>query len=441
MCGGWCSSPPEFCRPVIARRLTPVQFWREVCQPVLTAGKQAACQQLIDYGRAILMQPAVGPPLGPHVGSTLPTILAADDLLVAQRLPEVQRDLPGLFARVAPAAAPPGQPDLAALIAEALVGVRNAAAVPLVAGEAQKTARDRWPVAYTTLLSLCDKEPDEVGDLPPVWAELANARKGEERRVLEMAVQARANERFGVGSAVDMVVPADLATKVKQLMFLGPEPKDLELGINVFSLPFLSSAQMAEAMMVAAEYDAMHGGSHASLEDIRKLGASGKVILPSTVSQATQTLKRHSLLVDVMLGTDHPLARRWQTFFATWERRAVMVETLCASPPNMPARLLFALHLREYQWWRQVVSTPAHNAGRVLVPTPDFEEVLDRLELEDFPVPEIPLRYLQRGKADGGIVGTPGESKLAASATGGGRGGKAGESRWQGKTKGQRNMC
>ena len=44
----------EFCRPVLARCLSPAHFWWEVCQPVLAAGKQVACQQLSDCGHAIL---------------------------------------------------------------------------------------------------------------------------------------------------------------------------------------------------------------------------------------------------------------------------------------------------------------------------------------------------------------------------------------------------
>ena len=141
-------------------------------------------------------------------------------------------------------------------------------------------------MAYVTLLRLCNQDEENLDDLPTVWRDLSRAKKGEERRILEMALQDRAQVCFGEGSAASVFVPADLATKVKQLALIAPDPSDLDLGINVFSLPFMSAAQMTEATIVAAQYDHLHGGAQVTLDDLRQLGGAGKVVLPLSLHQA-----------------------------------------------------------------------------------------------------------------------------------------------------------
>jgi hypothetical protein len=93
---------------------------------------------------------------------------------------------------------------------------------------------------------------------------------------------------------------------------------------------------MADAVAVAADYDALHGGAHGSLDDIHKLGTSRKLLLPTTMTHATQTIKCHMLLLDVMLGSDHPLAIHWQELFMAWECKVMFLETFCATL-DMPA--------------------------------------------------------------------------------------------------------
>ena len=227
--------PAEFCRPVFAQHLTPVQFWCSVCEPVIAAGKQVACRALLDYGRALLMLthgPAIRPGLVPAIESTYPTICALDEELVAMRMPSLFRDLPGLNHQGRADPNPERAEAIAARIAEAIVANRG----PPAAAPAPKTVRDRWPVACTTLLRLCNKADDKVDELPDIWADLSQARKGEERRIIEMALQARAHARFGGGAAANVLITADLSTKVKQLAFLAPEPNDLELGITIFAV-------------------------------------------------------------------------------------------------------------------------------------------------------------------------------------------------------------
>ncbi len=117
------------------------------------------------------------------------------------------------------------------------------------------------------------------------------------------------------------------------------------------------------------------------------------------MTQATQTIKRHMLLLDVMLGYNHPLAIRWQELFTAWERKVMFLETFCATP-DMPSRLLLARHLREYQWMKTAIATPDQADVLVIVPVPAFADVLDRLELDDFNVPLLPAHYTAARPAD-----------------------------------------
>ena len=97
---------------------------------------------------------------------------------------------------------------------------------------------------YSSLLHLCDREEeDEVKNVSPLWTDLSNDQKGEEHHILEMmALKYWAHTHFIIGVVVDICVTTDLATKVKQLAFIAPKPSDLlDLGINICSLPFMSS--------------------------------------------------------------------------------------------------------------------------------------------------------------------------------------------------------
>lgn len=174
-----------FCHPVFGYKLTSVQILSEVCEPVLTSGLGVACQPRLDYGRAMLMG---------AIQSTSPGIVATDDILVAQHLPEIIRNLPGLQQ------AGPG-PDVAVLtttIATAIARVRFPNAAPMQPSKRRKTVMEHWSHDTTTLWHLCGVELD---DLPLLWTELANAKRGEEHHAVEMVIHAHALECFRLGSA------------------------------------------------------------------------------------------------------------------------------------------------------------------------------------------------------------------------------------------------
>jgi hypothetical protein len=133
------------------------------------------------------------------------------------------------------------------------------------------------------------------------------------------------------------------------------------------------------------------------------------------------------ILWAVILGDDHPFTLAYGSFLQSYSAREYSYQTrlkaLDTSAP-LPALLLRYVQLRMVTYWRKAVNY------RSLPPPPNFEEVLDKLEMHDRNwIPQLPYKYwkpLVKPIPDGSLSGSTTVSGLTAASTSRGSGGGGG---------------
>jgi len=103
-------------------------------------------------------------------------------------------------------------------------------------------------------------------DLPPIYGELANTKKGKVRLAIQTAVEdALATLKY----VEDFPVSTSLATKLQELKWHSPLTENLSTGVNIFCLGSLEEESMEKQRQLNQHADALYGGDAApSLLDI-----------------------------------------------------------------------------------------------------------------------------------------------------------------------------
>ena len=304
--------PSKYLPIVLDHGITAKQAWLRIRGSMVTQGDAAACQPFIDWLRmALTSNNAVG------VRSRLamehpsvPSITAPEDAVTFTnyRWSFINRDLPNL--RTTPVTAEAHQIAL---------GLNMLVTEQRLQRQADETRRDRERTKTPTeffspgirkLMRWC-QVLDET-DLPPIYAQLASAKKGTHRLTLQQAI-ADTCENANL-SHLDIQISTGLAKRIVDLDWASSLTDDLSIGLHPFAIGYVTEEeakvqreQNREADMIAI------GEAGASLSDTQAVLGTASVHIPTRHTHAKVSHQRAHMLWITLLGSEHSFTQRCKT--------------------------------------------------------------------------------------------------------------------------------
>lgn len=394
--------------------LTPRTLWETVegfaqVDPALAA----VCQEFVSWC-ALAIAGGVGGenPLRvtPETGCPL---VVADAVLAASRLRLLQADFPQTTQ--AGGGAPGG-------LLQPLVGELGFLRAEQAArADAEVTRRDeaaalkrspgrRWH-NVDLLLRYC-QVPGE-GDLPPIWAHMAERGSREDRSSLAQFVRAPlVDPSRGLTPRVEPIITIALAQDIIFFRFAGSR-EDLQVGLSPFAVCFADQASMAAAAAANGLYDTQMLGSTAITQSETIAHREAQTLkLPTSWSGLRRCLAAYLRLLQVVLGEDHPVPLALHAFILALQD-SILVELRFDGNPKRCAALLRAIQMYTMVWFedQELRLDP--------VPPPDYSAISTAIRNESWVEPELPSSYLaaQSGRRSTNITTGGGAAAVATGGT------------------------
>ena len=367
---------------VLRRQHTPRTFWHDVVHRIITDGNANTCQVLVDWARVALTlhSPTAGNDL---VACCLTQVQAplADDTLQNRVHSWVLEDLPGRNVGLTQTALQQ-QVILQNQRLQDLVNNQQARA------NAPVTVSSKFPNYATVLRRLCQVTRDE--DLPPLWRQLATAARTERSAVIQFCLEERARAvRFP-----SPVATPELVEMLVNFRFTSPDVDDLTAGASLFiivSVHEAGSPRTARGRQLV--YDMVHSGNVApTLDQLHQLVDTAPRMATNLI-QLLHSLRGYSVLLDCMLGSDHPLAKGFHGFVMEWDRRGqAEVDSHFTTAQLTP---FVPMVMRRVQLLAQVWFNTATTASTT-EPPPDFMEMIRDVQHRQWAkYPSILGRYVE----------------------------------------------
>ena len=385
--------PNKFTAPFLSTGMTPREAYEVLTDLIRQDGQDIACEPLIDWLRATLTVPGGNGPQVP-VTAVLP---AAPPTFVD---PQVQQAFAmyrlGIYQHDFPHHTPGHSYQSATLIAQGLSALtdeqrlaRQEARQRQDAKSAQKLPRDMFGVLLDRLMRWCQVSSE--ADLPPIYEQLANTKKGKVRLALQTAVEdALSNLKY----VEDFPISTSLATKLQELKWHTSLMDNLSTGVNIFCLGTLDEEAMEQQRLLNRHADTLYNGEAApSLIDIAAIQDSKlEVCIPRTFAQLRYLVERSVALWLVLLGNHHPLTQDLQAYrqaLVSNEKRLELVTTKDPSMRNLvPALLARVIQVDMNAWFQGQMRSAAP------YPLPPLTDIFRDIERERHWEPRFPAGYL-----------------------------------------------
>ena len=175
----------------------------------------------------------------------------------------------------------------------------------------------------------------------------------------------------------------DLANRISTASYTHTDRTNLAEGVQPFLMPLLDPYTLTELHLNIVAYDTIMLGATAQLTDLAVLQAAHKVHLPCSILQATHQFRVFRILLQSILGAEHPLTTEYTRFVQEFEVQQTTIEQQ-ADTIQYPAQLVRWVQLRVSNWFNRQYTNPA----RVLAP--NLTELFDHIENEVPWKPSIP---------------------------------------------------
>ena len=326
--------PPRYIPLVFNLRLSPRELWQRVGTVILADGNAASCAVFLNWIRiaciGLINPDDVNGPLlspanssGPDYNLLRPEV---DEALHRHRWNIVLADLPALFTPP-PAADPSLVHGLLTTFRDDRLAERNAlaaeraierdlnaaaAAAARATAAAPKLPSEAFPILIVRILEFCEVESE--ANLPDIWHKLAASPARYRRTLLETAVAERSRE----SNAATRVIPVITKAVIEMMTmcnFGARDTSDLSEGLHPLQVIHCAVGIAKATEALAKRYDAAQ--AHQAAPTFAEADALSPTTIPfprSTVALDTG-LKVFSLLLDVILGTNHRLAHFYRVVF------------------------------------------------------------------------------------------------------------------------------
>jgi hypothetical protein len=385
--------PNRYMTMLLDDAMTPRQAWDRIRGAVVTDGLEVECAPLLDWLRIALTRRVA------NQGSTLAQAPPAAQIIATlggattfqnYRMSLVERDHPNL--RSGP------MTQGAQLIAGGLNDLATQSRLAREADEARrlqertKTPRDLFPSGLQRLMRWCQAQAED--QLPPVYTDLALAKKGNRRATIQAAVS---NAMELLGYAQDFPITTKMASRVVDLEWAHQSTDDLSTGLHIFTLGWLTAAETEDAKRLNSVADVMFSGMSApSVSDASAiLDSSDDVRVPRTIAQLRYSVEHLHAFWYVHLGPAHPLTARLQEYHRALISKEAMLE-LVVPRNNVPKAWVPALLARRLHIDCQVWMADQARSDYPL-PIPSLVEVFGEIARKKDWAPDLPPGYFQLG--------------------------------------------
>ncbi len=385
--------PNKYAAPFLSVGMKPREAYELLVDVIQQDGQDVACEPLIEWLRATLTVPGGN---GPQVPVTAVLPAAAPTFIN----PQVQQAFAvyrlGIYQTDFPHHTPGHSYQSATLIAQGLSALtdeqrltRQEAQQRQDAKSAQKFPRDLFGVLLDRLMRWCQVSSE--ADLPPIYVQLANTKKGQIRLTLQTAVEdALSNLKY----VEDFPVSTSLATKLQELKWHTSLIDNLSTGVNIFCLGTLDEEAMEQQRLLNRHADTLYNGDASpSLIDIAAVQDSKhEVCIPRTFAQLRYLVERSVALWLVLLGNHHPLTQGLQAYRQALVSNEKRLELVSPKDPCMrnlvPALLARVIQLDMNAWFLgQMRSTAPY-------PLSPLTEIFKDIDRERHWEPRFPAGYL-----------------------------------------------
>jgi hypothetical protein len=392
--------PQDYVRLVLGRRLTPRQAWEELGGAIIGDGREAECAHLLAWLRVALTLQAnpadVTAPLPPqnYLGLTAAVFPALDDDddLQQHRWNVVRQDLP------------------------VLDGTNVNASdhmINLVGALRQDRATERANDDARRVIQLEPKHPSETkfrhtaldwmrfsgvtdeADLPPLYADLANADKAEHLSVLRNHLKQRVRQH-GAATEQMPVASKELLEIVKQAKF-SCEPhelNDLTLGLQPFGVGLFVGDSLSKTAQARADgYELMLQGSVNPTLSEQATFSTKEVRIPQDLFSTEMMICTLSIILDVLQGPAAPLAQSYRHFcIRSWKVIATTLHIEGMHDPSVFSQVIpgvlrwLQLHMINHI---RLLQEGARNP-----PLPDFGLLTNLVLMHEWhQLPQLPSHY------------------------------------------------
>jgi hypothetical protein len=421
--------PHAYIPLVLFRSLTPGEAWLQLGESIIQDQREADCSELLDFLRVAAVRPeppaavaAAGAgaaaqnqppdaaaPIAPAVagGAAVPALppftLAPADMLPLAPDAVLMGHIRRRYLSYLPALAIPDAPhQLTQQLLQSTIVLRDVVQGAAIAHQAQagvaaqappKTFTEAYPGMAAGLRKLCGAGDDDAA-LPMFWVTFAasGGKKNQCRALLDTLVHERALEPDS--AQVHQVVSNECFEEVYNLRLGSKDPENLTLGLTPFLICPRGYHKANSKQEKGKLYATIHSeGFQATISDIREL-LTPDINLPDTPYQLVDFVGAYSILIDVLIGKENPLAVAVREHFVFW-RGAVSEVVAAISYESAAAQTAFTVGvMRSIQ--TEVVQNISDRANPHLleVELPDFQFIVRAIRRRTFgTMPGLPAHY------------------------------------------------
>ena len=406
--------PNRYAAPFLTTGMPPRQAFLALEGMIQQEHQEVACAPLLEWLRLTLTTRtgAQASPITcttPFVGPAFYNPQDQQEFL-AYRISVLHQDFPHLR---------PGQlHNSAVLIAQGISDLtseqrlaRHEAHQQRALRDAKTTPAEHFGLILPRIMRLCQVANE--ADLPPIYAEIANTKKGKIRLALQTALE---DTLGNLKYLEDFPVSTTLATKMVDISWHSNVKDNFSIGLNLFCLGTLDPSDMEDQRRLNHHADTISGGlASPSLLDVATLQDSKQdIYIPRSLAQLRFLVERAEAVWQVLLGAHHPLTVQHHLYRARLIADEQLLERVVPREPSMlmlvPALLGRVVQLEVNEWLTTQLKTDQ------AVPFSRLLEIFGELSRErpwepTFPAAYInqpPLQYssLSAGGGGGSVAGS-----------------------------------
>lgn len=410
--------PHAYIQHFLFRTLTPPEAWNQVGLQIIADGRENDCQILLNFLRMTAVntrgQLRNDPVLLPQIATIIDVHPPVGDANFYAHLTYKLRSLlpAGVMAPTPNAIIQQvvhGQNMIRQTLQEAAIETRAARLQEHETATAPKTFSEAFPANASKIRALCNAGNDD-DMLPEFWKQLArvNGKKTIGFNLFQELVTARALEPDS--AHVQPIVSAALYEQVSKFRIGSNDQEDLKSGVSPFLMCPIGYHRADAQRQLNDQYVMVNDGNAPTLADTRQI-LPATYNIPTNIYVLVDFIGSYSVIIDVLLGVDHPLATRLRQHHQYWDmHKSTVVNAL------MPeAHGIAVLHTLRYL---QIECLSYFSAKMYSLPAsaPDFQFLERTIRNRTFgSLPPMPAEYYYSQAAQ--QQKTPPPSGAASSAT------------------------
>ena len=386
--------PNRYAAPFLTTGMAPRQAYLSLEGMIQQEHQEIACAPLLDWLRLTLTtrSGAQAAPITcttPFVGPTFYNPQDQQEFL-AYRVTVLHQDFPQMR---------PGQlHNSAVLIAQGISDLtseqrlaRQEAHQQRALRDAKTTPAEHFGLILPRIMRLC--QVTNEADLPPIYAEIANTKKGKIRLALQTALE---DTLGNLKYLEDFPVSTTLATKMVDISWHSNIKDNFSIGLNLFCLGTLDPSDMEDQRRLNHHADTISGGlASPSLLDVATLQDSKQdVYVPRSLAQLRFLVERAEAVWQVLLGSHHPVTIQHHLYRVRLVADEQLLERVVPRDPSMlmlvPALLARVVQLEVNEWLTTQLKTDH------AVPFTRLLDVFGELNRERPWEPSFPTAYINQ---------------------------------------------